>query len=307
MAAQQQWPSLGVVIATHKRPELMRRALESVLTQDYEGVIYVALVFDRCEPDITLTKDANHRSVSVLTNTRTPGLAGARNTGILSLDTELVAFCDDDDQWLPGKIRAQVERLEQVPEADFVTTAMRVNFRGKDTVRLAGTDTVTVQDMARSRMAMLHSSSFMFRRAAMLEGFGLVDEDIPQSMAEDWDLLLRAARAHPITHVDHPLVDIQWGQNSYFNEAWRDKNEAQSWLLEHHPEMRQDRTGAALQYGKLAFGHAALGERKRALRYVWKTLLSNWREPRGPIALAVISGLPAERIQDWLNRYGHGI
>ncbi len=47
--------------------------------------------------------------VEAIANTREPGLAGARNSGILALDTDLVAFCDDDDQWLPGKLAAQVK------------------------------------------------------------------------------------------------------------------------------------------------------------------------------------------------------
>jgi hypothetical protein len=126
-------------------------------------------------------------------------------------------------------------------------------------------------------------------------------------MAEDWDLLLRAARMKDIAHVDEPLVGILWSQGSYFNDAWRDKNAARAWLLEHHPELRQNPRGAALQYGKLAFGHAALGERALACRYAARALRHNWREPRIAIALAVLAGFPAMRIQRTLNRRGHGI
>lgn len=300
-------PTVGVVIATHNRPELMRRALSSVLEQQYEGQVDVVIVFDRSEPDLTLALEEPGRRVTVTTNARTPGLAGARNTGILDLETDLVGFCDDDDIWLPGKLQAQVARLEERPVAEFVTTSMRVDFNERSTVRLAGKTEVTIDDLARSRMAMLHSSSFVFRRTAMLDGFGLVDETIPRSMAEDWDLLLRAARHKAIQHVDEPLVGVLWGQSSYFNDAWRDKNEAHSWLLEHHPEIREDRVGAALLYGKLAFGHAVLGERRAACRYAWLTSRTNGKEPRGLLALGVVAGLSGRWIQEVLNRRGHGI
>ncbi len=300
-------PTLGVVIATHNRPELVRRAIGSVLGQDHPGRIEVVVVFDRSEPDTSMVRHDPDRSVRVVTNERTPGLAGARNTGVLALDTELVAFCDDDDVWLPGKVAAQVAALRDRPEADFVTTAMRVDCEGRHTVRRAETDTVTMARLVRSRVAALHSSSFLFRRAAMLQDFGLVDETLPRSMAEDWDLLLRAARAKDIAHVDEPLVGILWSGGSYFNDAWRDKNAARLWLLEHHPELRADPRGAALQYGKLAFGTAAVGERRAALGWVLRTVRSNPREPRALIALAVLAGLPAGRVQHFLNRRGHGI
>lgn len=302
-----QRPGVGVVIATHNRPQLVRRALDSVLGQDYPGPIDVALVFDRSEPDPSFAQSTSGRSVRVLANTRTPGLAGARNTGILSLDTDFVGFCDDDDMWLDGKLAAQIERLERAPEAGFVTTAMRVDYGDQQTVRLAGREQVTLTDMARSRMSMLHSSSFLFRRRAMLDGFGLVDETLPRSMAEDWDLLLRAARIHPIEHIDEPLVAVLWGQTSYFNDAWADKNAAHLWLMEHHPEIRQDRRARGLMLGKLAFGYAALGNRTAALRSARDALRANWREPRTAIAMLVVAGVPPQRIITALNRRGHGI
>ena len=46
-------------------------------------------------------------------NTSTPGLAGARNTGILASTTPIVAFLDDDDEWLSEKLSRQIALLEQ--------------------------------------------------------------------------------------------------------------------------------------------------------------------------------------------------
>jgi glycosyltransferase involved in cell wall biosynthesis len=300
---------VGVVIATHDRPQLVRGAIESVLAQSYAGPIEVVVVFDRADPDPTLASNDHCRRVRVCRNSRTPGLAGARNTGILALDTDLIAFCDDDDTWLDGKLAAQLERLTAQPDAQFVTTAMQVDYGDHRTVRLAGTKRVSIDQLIRSRMAMQHSSSFLFRRAAMLgpDGFGLVDETLPRSMAEDWDLLIRASRKRPIEHVDEPLVRVLWGASSYFNEAWADKNAAHSWLIEHHPEIRADRIALGLQLGKLAFGHAALKQRREAWRNVRAALRSNWREPRTAVAVMVLLGLSPDWVTTQLNRRGHGI
>ena len=84
------------------------------------------VVYDQSEPDQSLAGDPRIR---VVANTRTPGLAGARNTGILALDTDLVAFCDDDDEWLPGKLRRQVVALQAVPAAEFASCGIVVAYR----------------------------------------------------------------------------------------------------------------------------------------------------------------------------------
>jgi hypothetical protein len=307
-AEPKRWPSVGVVLATHDRPQMMRAALASILEQDYPGDIHVAVVFDQSEIDTSLAGGEGNRTVSVTDNAGTTGLAGARNTGILGLDTDLVAFCDDDDTWMPDKLKTQVAALIAQPGASFCTTAMLVDFDGQQSVRRADTDRVTVEHLTRSRMAMLHSSSFLARRSALLGPVGLVDETLPRSMAEDWDLLIRAARVAPIVHVDEPLVRITWGASSYFADQWETKNLAHQWLLDHHPEIHRDPVGAGLMYGKLAFGHAALGERREAVRMAGRSLRARWSEPRAFIAIGVAVGLlsPAWVLQR-LNERGHGI
>ncbi len=301
-------PSVSVVIPTHQRPELVRRAIRSALDQEYDGVMEVLVVFDRAEPDRSLERLDGPRPVRVMANSRKPGLAGGRNTGILAATGELVAFCDDDDMWLPGKLSTQVAALAANPEAEFVTTAMTVDYQGKRTTRLAGRDRVDHTALLRSRMAMLHSSSFLIRRSAILDHIGLVEEDLPRSMAEDRDLLLRASRRQPILHVDEPLIEVTWGGTSYFIEQWEVRNEAQLWLLEHHPDLAEDDTAAGLIYGKLAFGNAALSHRRASASWAVRALRANWREPRAYLALLVAAGLVRWTfVVRQLNRRGHGI
>lgn len=307
MKTSQHHPEVGVVLATHNRPHLMREALASILSQENVGRIEVNIVFDNSEPDLSLASADPDRTVRVMTNTRTPGLAGARNSGVLALDTPLVAFCDDDDKWLPGKLAAQLAAMDTNPEAIFCTTAMRVDWQGRMTDRLAGSSLVTLEQFARSRMAMLHSSSFLIRRDALLDEIGLVNEGLPRSMAEDWDLLIRAARIAPVLNVDEALVLIQWGASSYFMDAWRDRNEAHLWLIQNHPEFLQTREGAGFMYSKVAFGHAALGERRQALSAFRKAIRGNWKEPRAWLALAAVCGVPGHLITEALNKRGHGI
>jgi glycosyltransferase involved in cell wall biosynthesis len=165
---------------------MLRETLQAILEQDVPIGLDVVVVFDRSTPDHSLTElSTADRRVRVMTNTRTLGLAGNRNTGILALQTEWVAFCDDDDVWARGKLRAQPERARRHPAADVITTGIRVVYGGSESDRLAGLDEVHHRDLLRSRMAMLHSSTLLLRRSALLGRLGLVDEEIPGSQNED--------------------------------------------------------------------------------------------------------------------------
>jgi glycosyltransferase involved in cell wall biosynthesis len=306
------WPSVGVVIPTRNRPELVRRAIAAVREQRYPGEIRIVVVYDQTEPDYLLASTPTSTDgvpVLVLTNWRSSGLAGARNTGVLALDTELVAFCDDDDRWLPDKLRRQVAALLADPDAEFATCAIEVEYEGHTTARLAGRSRVTVDDLARSRMAMLHSSSFLIRRDSLVDGaVGLVAEDAPGSQNEDWDLLLRAARRAPIVHLDEPLVQVLWGRTSHYAYEYATKITSLRWMMKRHPEISGCRPGAARVYGQLACWSAATGNRSQAWLYSKEAVRQNWREPRTAIALAAMTGaVKVENVLSALHRRGRGI
>jgi glycosyltransferase involved in cell wall biosynthesis len=302
-------PTVGVVVPTHDRPELLRKTLDSILAQDTTAELEIVVVFDRNTPDPSLEAlSAPRRRVRVMANERTPGLAGSRNTGILALETDWVAFCDDDDTWAPTRLSAQLARAEQHPDAEVITTAICVAFEGAEVPRLAGTDSVTRADLARHRMAMLHSSTLLVRRDALLGRLGLVDEAIPGSQNEDWDLLLRAAARAPIPHVDEPLVRVLWGRSSHFSRQWETRVSSLEWMLERHPDIAGDDQGAARVFGQLAFGSAALGRRGAAARWARRAMGRRVSEPRAYLALAVAGGvLSAESVMSFLHRRGRGL
>ncbi len=307
MTTEPTLPSVGVVVPTRDRPELVRLTLKAIAEQDYAGRIEVVVVHDQVPPDHQLVS-CGHRPVRVCGNLRSPGLAGARNTGIMSLETYLVAFCDDDDLWLPGKISTQVARLMREPDAELCTCAIVVRYDGHSTERLAHAEQVDHQDLVRSRMSMLHSSTFVLRLSALRDDIGLLDESIPGSQNEDWELLLRASRRRPIAHVDEPLVAVRWGGSSFFARQWRSRIDSLVWLLERYPELGMDPVGNARVSGQIGFGLACLGQRREAMRWALKAFRQNHREWRSAATLTVACGIVSgDRLLAVLHRFGRGV
>ncbi|MET8157235.1 glycosyltransferase family 2 protein [Sphaerisporangium sp. NPDC005289] len=330
-------PSVGVVVPTRgDRPRLLRAAVASVLAQTRPEAADVIVVVDgpaqvravarqlsdgapqatpctaqAAEDAVQVAVDrpgpgvpgaGGRGAVRVVANRLSPGLPGARNTGIAALDTDLVAFCDDDDVWLPGKLTAQLAALDADPDAEFAGCAIEVEYGSHRVVRLAGTDQVTRWHLTRSRMVMVHSSTFLFRRGSIWP-----DESAPGGQNEDWDLALRAVGRHPIAYVDRPLVRVRWGGSAYATR-WADRIAGLEWMLARHPYLAADPRGAARIYGQLAFHHAALGRRAAAWRWARRAFAARRGELRVPIALAVASGLvPAQTMLGLLHTRGHGI
>jgi glycosyltransferase involved in cell wall biosynthesis len=300
-----QWPAVTVVVATRDRPALLERAVRSILSQSYPGQIECAAVFDQSSPAAVAAPESASRRLRLMTNTRSPGLAGARNSGIVASDTALVAFCDDDDVWDADKLRLQIERLTS-DGAEFVGCGVRIHHDGRVITRLPP-GSVELSQLVRERVTALHPSTFVMRRHA-LEIIGLVDEQIPGSYGEDYDWLLRAARRRPIVAVEQPLVDVYWHEQSFFAERWESIADALAYLLGKHPELTCDRRGLARIQGQIAFAQAAQARRPAAWRASWSALRSNPLERRAYLALAVASGLiPAASVVRAANRRGRGI
>lgn len=302
------WPLVTAVVPTKNRPELLARAVQSVIDQSYPGEVECLVVFDGTDPigpDVRLRAG---RAVRLLSNNRTPGLAGNRNTGYLAADGELVGSCDDDDEWLPGKLLAQVSLLRANPEASAAACGFVYHYRGKDLPRPAPADSLSFADLINNRHLEANASTYLIPRAELIADIGLVDESLPGSYAEDYELLLRAARLGPIVCVREPQSRVYLHDSSFFASRWQTINDALVYLLDRVPEFSRDPAGLARIEGQIAFANAALGNRGTAVRWGVRSLRRSRRARQSYAALLVASRLvSADRVLATARRYGRGI
>jgi hypothetical protein len=303
---QRSQPSVSVVIPTRDRPGLLRRAVEAVRAQRYDGDIECITVFDQSHVHLAGFGGMTGVTLRGMTNSRSPGLAGARNTGILAARGELVAFCDDDDEWHPDKLAAQTALLRKTGAAT-ASCGIYVEFRGRQIARVPISETVTLRDLLRSRHMELAPSTILVRREAFQQ-IGLIDEEIPGSYAEDYEWLLRAARVSPIVAAKAPLARVHWHESSYFVGQWEMIVSALSYLLERYPEFRSERAGLSRIFGQLAFASAGCGRRADAIGWAARAIRLSPVQPRAYLALAVAGGLAtADSVLKVTRTFGRGI
>jgi len=300
------WPDVTAIVPTHNRPEALRVAVQSILDQDYPGSIECLIVFDGTAPVAPEVKVRGLRTLRLATNVRKPGLAGARNSGVLYSSAEWLAFCDDDDRWLPTKLRDQMT-LQQLKGADVVLSGFHVRYGARSFTRTPEAE-VSFQMLKRT-WASLHPSTWLTRKALFEpEAVGLVDEETPGGYGEDRDWFLRAAAISPIAVLQKPSVVVLWGKTSHFQRSWHIMGDGLSYLIAKHPVLTEDSYGRSRMISSLAFARAAAGQRSEARRLAAQSIRSDWRQPRSYLALLVAARLAKA---DWLlslaHSFGRGI
>jgi glycosyltransferase involved in cell wall biosynthesis len=194
--------TVTVVVPTHDRQPVLARTLASILGQrDVE--VRVVVVDDR-STDGTWDWLASLGDDRV-TALRSPGVGGAvaRNAGLAAVDTEWVAFCDDDDRWAPGKLAAQLAAM---------TSGERWSCTGAITVdaddRVLGHQRLATGGDVLGPL--LHADvipgggSSVVAERSLVEEVGGFDESL--ATQHDWELWIRFARRSPLAAVDAPLV-----------------------------------------------------------------------------------------------------
>jgi hypothetical protein len=212
---------VSVVIPTYNRAHTILDAVRSVLAQRV-GDLELLVVDDGSTDDtaarIAAITDRRLRYV----RGRHAGVSAARNLGVGLSTGELVAFLDSDDLWHADKLAREVALLARHPEVDAVFTDLEKrhgdhvypSFMRQTAVfslRLRGGAAYPdglVLEPREMRLCLLEEvpikPSALTVRRRVFERVGGFDET--WSSSEDWEFLLRLARAHRFAYLDRPLA-----------------------------------------------------------------------------------------------------
>lgn len=201
--------SISVIIPTYKNGGGLPNSVDSALAQDYEGIKEIIVVDDndpqseyRSATERLMKQYEGNRKVIYIRHEVNKNGAAARNTGIKASTGDYIAFLDDDDLFLEGKLTKQIAYLQQHPEFDAVYCLAR---RGK-----YGCSQRVIEGDGSREILLLESNFFtpslMFRREA-LEAINGFDETFRRH--QDYEILLRYfAAGYKIGCVPEILIEI---------------------------------------------------------------------------------------------------
>lgn len=193
-------PRVSVIVATYRREQELKRALESLKEQqfkDFETII----VDDNADLDfnnkvsaiVDAFKSENPQmDVTLITNPENKGSAETRNIGINASKGEYITFLDDDDVYLPEKIKKHFEFMEKGDYDYSVTDLDLYNESGKlIRKRVRGYIKETSYEALLKYHLMYHltgTDAMMFKKDYLLK----IDGFAPINVGDEFYLMLRA-------------------------------------------------------------------------------------------------------------------
>lgn len=183
----------SVVIPTHNRKDRLLRTLKAIQHQTHADLEIIVSIDGSTDGTHEALKEIDDQRLKVVANPTPSGVSNARNAGIAKASGKWIAFCDDDDLWLPNKVETQIEAMKSegkrwaicgaivvTDDLDFITSgygqsgddyAYRLEFGNKTRGGCSGP---------------------MVERSLLDETGGF---DPHLSMIADWDLWLRFAHS----------------------------------------------------------------------------------------------------------------
>lgn len=208
--------TVSVVVPTRDRPDFLDEALQSIRALEGADLTFEILIGDNGSDPRTKEIAEKHRALYA--HTPKNGSPAARNICFERATGEFIAFLDDDDVWLPGNIRAQIQFLDAHPDhagavAQIISTDQDLNPLNAPWPQEVPADGDLFKMLLSGYFPQLGGSVY---RAEALTKHGLMDESLIGDA--DWDWQIRIATTDKIGFVPVHAILFRQRPGGSFNK-----------------------------------------------------------------------------------------
>lgn len=202
-------PKVSVIIATFNREYLIGETIESILNQSFADFELIVVSDGSTDNTEALVYSINDPRIKFLKQPNSGRPACPRNYGIREARGKYVAFCDDDDIWLPNKLEKQLFFF-----AEKGVSCVATNYFPIGDVRIVKKSLVIApgeefKDFSYEEVLLMLNpvvtSSVLARRDFLCAVYGF-DESPDFSFIEDWELWLRLSVKGKIRILAESLI-----------------------------------------------------------------------------------------------------
>ena len=198
-----QW-GITVLMTTHERPHLLRRALRSVLEQEQTDLpVHIVLVSDAvCAQTDAVASQCLRPQDTYFRRSGPAGPARSRNLAQQFVHTSHYVFLDDDDSWTPGYLQKLAPYLRAQPDTVFYTDVIWVTEEAGASELPTVSSTQTISLAGRQQEHLFYKNFLPNNCLVYPHGCARqhhTDETLKSQ--EDWEYVLSVAAVRALVHL----------------------------------------------------------------------------------------------------------
>ena len=204
MENQTENPLVSIIVRTKDRPNLLRKALQSIASQTYRPIEVVLVNDGDPLPDIEYYKVILNGFIFKCLDNHKGGRTKAANLGFYNSSGDFVCFFDDDDFLYNDHVSSLVFFLQnsdyKIAYTDSRFVFLEYDSSSESFVQVKSYLAPTM-DFSRETLLFYNYIPFMclmFHRDVINE-VGVFDEEF--ELCEDWDLIIRISKTYPFYHI----------------------------------------------------------------------------------------------------------
>jgi len=279
-------PFVSVVIPSRNRAQMLARALDSILTQTYSNFEIIIVSDGSTDNTDEIVASFDDPRITYLKHDKAKGASAARNTGLKIVRGEYICFLDDDDEWVPDKLKQQLAIIEGTEDKlGLVYGGIEYYRDGKLIKTRLPENKGYIFDKMLDRQALGACPTIMLKRA-VLDKVGLFDESLPRG--NDGDYWRRITKHFEVDFVPEVVARIHLGHDDRISLNTPEKllnhiNSGKTRLRKFHEDFKKNRPAEAKVYFDILRAYKALGKPLTvfwfALRIIWALnfKISAWR------------------------------
>ncbi|XGK32746.1 glycosyltransferase family 2 protein [Lactobacillus acidophilus] len=250
-------PLISVIIPVYNREDKIKRAILSVLQQDYKNL--EILVIDDGSTDNTSSVVKSMKDPRIKYRYQeNQGACAARNKGISLAKGDFIAFHDSDDIWHSNKLQRQLPILFD-KKADIVFCKLNIKNKDGHNEKYPSYYKEGIINPVNTLLGI--GTQTLIMRADIAKK-NLFDDEMPRF--QELEFLMRAVIHQRLYCVDEPLVDYILG-NDNISRSNTKLIEALKIIIKKHPDVSIQYPYMAKQFVNMLAGIAEYGDNKEAI------------------------------------------
>jgi glycosyltransferase involved in cell wall biosynthesis len=305
-------PLISVLIPAYNAEKTIRRALDSVVIQNYSPLEIIVVNDASLDATRNVVASFGHPCLKLFDMPHNTGEGAPLNAGLRIAKGEFIAFLDADDEWLPGKLHKQIEFITAHPGMSFVSCGCLFMSPNGKLKSIFGMDLPAKSDEVwRTLLAATHvAKPCVMARRSKLDEVGEFSEKL--AVASDQDMWIRLALVGEVGVVLEPLVKAHDTPNSLTKKYARRAAEFTMPMvtthlerLRHRLSKREIRTILGERYGSLGRNLYTAGAYMLGISYLLRAILQGNRPAENSWYLVTASP-PAMQIKALLrSKFAH--